>query len=118
VAHISASAVSSAMMRVSVGPASRSMPTRPNSWRLASATKGVAGADEHVDWAIVSVPRAHGGDGLDASEKVDFVGAAQGHGGDGGGGGDSVQWRGAGGDRGTPATLAVSTDMWAEATIG
>ena len=49
VAHISTSAVSSAMISVSVGPASRSMPTRPNSCRLASATIGVAGADQHVD---------------------------------------------------------------------
>ena len=32
------SAVSSAMTAISVGPASRSIPTRPNSWRLASAT--------------------------------------------------------------------------------
>ena len=38
VAHSSASTLSSAMISVSVGPASRSMPTRPNSWRLASAT--------------------------------------------------------------------------------
>ena len=34
----SGSALSSAMIATSVGPASRSMPTWPNSWRLASAT--------------------------------------------------------------------------------
>ena len=38
VAHSSPSTLSSAMTNVSVGPASRSMPTRPNSCRLASAT--------------------------------------------------------------------------------
>ncbi len=35
------SAVSSAMTSTSVGPASRSIPTRPNSWRLASATNAL-----------------------------------------------------------------------------
>ena len=34
----SASHVSSAMISVSVGPARRSIPTRPKSWRFASAT--------------------------------------------------------------------------------
>ena len=34
----SGSALSSAITRISVGPASRSIPTLPNSWRLASAT--------------------------------------------------------------------------------
>ena len=38
VAIISTSAVSSATTRISVGPAKRSMPTRPKSWRFASAT--------------------------------------------------------------------------------
>ena len=38
VAQISPSTESSAMISVSVGPASRSMPTRPNNCRLASAT--------------------------------------------------------------------------------
>ena len=37
-AQRSPSTVSSAMINVSVGPASRSMPTRPKCWRLASAT--------------------------------------------------------------------------------
>ena len=38
VAQISPSTLSSAITSVSVGPASKSMPTRPNNWRLASAT--------------------------------------------------------------------------------
>ena len=38
VAHSCASTLSSAMISVSVGPASKSMPTRPNNCRLASAT--------------------------------------------------------------------------------
>ena len=37
-ATISGSAVSSAMTATSDGPASRSIATRPNSWRFASAT--------------------------------------------------------------------------------
>jgi hypothetical protein len=37
-AQISPSTLSSAITSVSVGPASRSMPTRPNNCRLASAT--------------------------------------------------------------------------------
>ena len=38
VAQISPSTLSSAITSVSVGPANRSMPTRPNNCRLASAT--------------------------------------------------------------------------------
>ena len=37
-ATMNGSASSSAMTRISVGPANRSMPTSPKSWRLASAT--------------------------------------------------------------------------------
>src|SRR6185503_6205943 len=50
---ISPSTVSSAMIKVSVGPASRSMPTRPNSWRFASATYALPGPTSISTGAIV-----------------------------------------------------------------
>ena len=45
------SAASSATIRVSVGPANRSMPTSPKSCRLASATYALPGPVEQVDLA-------------------------------------------------------------------
>src|SRR6266478_5085820 len=47
-----------AMMSVSVGPASKSMPTRPNNWRLASATNAFPGPTSMSTGAMFSVPRA------------------------------------------------------------
>jgi hypothetical protein len=44
--------------------------------------------------------------------------AAQMHRGDDRGVGGALDRRGAATMRGTPATVAVSTDIWAEATIG
>jgi hypothetical protein len=44
--------------QVSVGPAKRSMPTRPKSCRLASATKALPGPTSMCTGSIVSVPSA------------------------------------------------------------
>ena len=54
------------MISVSVGPASRSMPTRPNSCR----------------WADGLRSQRQGGNRLHAAEDIDLVGAAERHGGD------------------------------------
>ena len=53
------------------------MPTRPKSCRLASATNGVAGADQHVDRGDRLRPQGHRGDRLDAAEAVDLVGTRE-----------------------------------------
>ena len=58
VAHISASTVWSAITIVSVGPAKRSIPTRPNNWRFASATNAFPGPTSISTDLIVSVPMA------------------------------------------------------------
>ena len=58
VAAISASQESSAMIKVSVGPASRSMPTWPNSCRFASATYIFPGPTRTSTGVIESVPSA------------------------------------------------------------
>ena len=47
-----------AITSVSVGPANRSMPTRPNSWRFASATKAFPGPTSISTGARESVPNA------------------------------------------------------------
>ena len=52
------SAVSSATMSTSVGPATRSIPTSPNSCRFASATNALPGPASIETGAIVSVPTA------------------------------------------------------------
>ncbi len=46
---------------------------------------GVAGADDHVDRRDALGAQRHGGDGLHASDGVDFIGSAQVHRGDDGG---------------------------------
>ena len=58
VAHNSASTVSSAITMVSVGPANKSIPTRPNNCLLASATKALPGPTSISTESILAVPRA------------------------------------------------------------
>ena len=69
--------LSSAMTSVSVGPANRSMPTRPNSWRLASATKALPGPTSMSTGAMLCGAERHGADRLDAAQAVDLVRAGQ-----------------------------------------
>ncbi|MCY1522333.1 hypothetical protein D9M68_571820 [compost metagenome] len=57
-AHNSPSTLSSAMTSVSVGPANRSIPTRPYSWRLASATNILPGPTSMSTGATLGVPTA------------------------------------------------------------
>lgn len=57
-AQVYGSACSSATTRISIGPANRSMPTSPNSCRLASATNALPGPARKSTLGIVSVPRA------------------------------------------------------------
>ena len=57
-AHISPSTDSSAMMSVSVGPANKSMPTRPYSCRFASATNMFPGPTSMSTGLIDAVPIA------------------------------------------------------------
>ena len=52
------------------------MPTRPNSWRLASATNALPGPTSMSTGAIVLGAEGHGRDGLHAAERVDLVRAA------------------------------------------
>ena len=52
------------------------MPTGPKSWRLASATKGVARTADHIHRRTELVdPVGHGREGLDPTDGVDLVGA-------------------------------------------
>jgi hypothetical protein len=83
---------------------------------LGLGDEGVAGPHQHVDRRDRAGADRHGGDRLDAAEHVDLVGAGEciaatiaGCAAQGGGAVDA---------RGTPATLAVSTLMCAEAIIG
>ena len=107
------------MISVSVGPASRSIPTRPKSWRFASATYAFPGPTSMSTGLDALGPERHRGHRLDAAEHEDLVGAAEVHRGD-----DRrmrARRRTAARRRrpaGTPAALAVTTLMCAEATIG
>ena len=118
-AQNSPSTVSSAITMVSVGPAKRSIPTRPKSWRLASATKALPGTDKHVHGLDRFGADGHSAHGLDTAKYIDLMRRRP------------NAWRRSrrgwaypcqGGVhatmRGTPATFAVATDIWAEATIG
>ena len=67
------------MTAISVGPASRSMPTSPNSWRLASATYALPAPDDHVGRRQALDAEGHRGERLDAAEREDLVGARRGH---------------------------------------
>ena len=80
---------------------------------------GVARPDQHVDGRDARGAERHGADRLDAAETIDLVGAGEVLGGDDRRGrpcrdraAHEVTMRG------TPATLAVTTDMCAEATMG
>ena len=105
------------MIAISVGPANMSMPTRPNSRRLASATKRLPGPTSMSAARAGEMPERHGGDALDAAKRHDGVGAAQVSGVEDGrmdtdigfGGEHTVMWS-------TPATFAVATLMIEEAT--
>ena len=112
------SAASSATIRISVGPANRSIPTSPNSCRLASATYALPGPASRSTLPIVSVPMAIAATAwMPPSRKISSAPA---------------RCRAAtvaagispriGGvqavTRSTPATLAVTTVMCAEATSG
>ena len=46
------------MTKVSVGPANKSIPTRPYNWRLASATNILPGPTSISTGAILCVPTA------------------------------------------------------------
>ena len=72
-ATTSGSASSSAITRISVGPANRSMPTSPNSCRLASATSPLPGPAQQVDPA--DAPGSEGQPAIspDAAEQVDLA---------------------------------------------
>ena len=76
------SAVWSAMMPISVGPFSPSMPTTPCQDALGGGDVDVAGAGDHVDRrALVGAVGEHG-QGLGAADGVDFGDAQQGAGGE------------------------------------
>ncbi len=64
-------------MKISDGPASWSMPTGPNTWRLASLTKALPGPTILLTAGTLSVPIGHGGDRLRAADLEDAVGAAE-----------------------------------------
>ncbi|KAG1375885.1 hypothetical protein G6F59_018294 [Rhizopus arrhizus] len=57
-AQSSPSTLSSALTKVSVGPAKRSMPTRPYNCRLASATNMLPGPTSMSTGATLGVPTA------------------------------------------------------------
>ncbi len=76
-AQISPSTVSSAMISVSVGPANRSMPTRPIELALGLGDEGVAGPDQHVDRRDALGADRHRGHRLDAAEAIDDIGAGK-----------------------------------------
>jgi len=50
------SAVPSAMISTSLGPATPSIPTVPTTWRFASCTQGLPGPTTTATGAIVAVP--------------------------------------------------------------
>ena len=81
VAQSSPSTVSSAMTRVSVGPAIRSIPTRPKSWRLASATKALPGPYNHGHGINALRTQCHGSDRLNTAHAVNLIRATEVHGG-------------------------------------
>ena len=96
------------------------MPTRPIKLALGFGDEGIARADEHVDRRDRISAERHCADRLDAAERIDLVGARKVHGGH-----DrwvrtrpSVIGRGGRAMRFTPATLAVTTLICAEATSG
>ena len=65
------------MTRVSVGPAKRSMPTRPKSWRFASATNMFPGPTSMSTGSMDSLPRAIAPTALHPAEAVDLVRPAE-----------------------------------------
>ena len=106
------------MTRVSVGPAKRSMPTRPKSWRLASATNMLPGPTSMSTGAMDAVPIAIAATACTppsariSSAPAKCIAATI--------AGCGSPWKGGAVAtmRPTPATLAVSTLMCADAIIG
>ena len=101
-----------------MGPANKSIPTLPYNWRFASATNILPGPTNISTPFIVSVPIAIAATAcippkhkILSAPPICIAATIAGCGSPPCGGADAIISL-------TPATFAVNTDIWAEATIG